>query len=128
MGRTVLATEVLRTYVAVRWHMRTNDLTAAVAELRGGDPEQGWQKPDAKTFWEGVRLAKATRATLRLLPADTRCLMQSLVLLGLLSRRSITSTLIVAARSEPGFEAHAWIEHDGRPLLPAGEYGRLVEM
>jgi hypothetical protein len=54
--------------------------------------------------------------------------MQSLVLIGLLSRRNISSMLIVAVNSSPDFEAHAWVEHNKRPLLPAGEYGRLVEL
>jgi hypothetical protein len=127
-SRAVLAREVIATYAEARRRLRTNDLSATVAELRGHVPQEAWREPDAKTFWEGVRLAKATRATLRLLPTDTRCLMQSLVLLGLLSRRAIGSVLVVAAKADRGFEAHAWVEHDGRPLLPAGDYGKLVEL
>jgi hypothetical protein len=54
--------------------------------------------------------------------------MQSLVLVGLLSRRGIGSVLVVAVRSDPDFRAHAWVEHNRRPLLPTGGYGRLVEL
>ena len=77
-----------------------------------------------------ARLANAVTRTLRALPTDTRCLSQSLVLLWLLSRRAIPSTLVIGAQTTPEFEAHAWIEHAGRPLLSPGGFvdGRLAEI
>jgi hypothetical protein len=53
--------------------------------------------------------------------------MQSLVLIGLLSRRGISSVLVIGVKSSPDFEAHAWVEHNDRALLPSGEFRRLVE-
>jgi hypothetical protein len=126
VGRLRLATETLSLYVAVRWRLWRSDVKGTVDALRGVDRQ--WRDAGLETYWQGVRLAKATTRTLRILPTDSRCLMKSLVLLGLLSRRGIGATLIVAVKAEPAFAAHAWIEHDHRPLLPAGEYGRLVEL
>jgi hypothetical protein len=46
----------------------------------------------------------------------------------ILTRRSIPHTLVIGVRNEPEFIAHAWIEYEGRPVLPAGEYTRLTEL
>ena len=56
--------------------------------------------------------------TLRVLPTNSRCLVQSLVLSRLLATRGIPSTLVIGARSDSTFMAHAWVEHGGYPLLP----------
>ena len=61
----------------------------------------------------------ATR-TLTALPADSRCLMSSLVLTRLLARRGIDSELVIAVEPGEQFGAHAWVEHDGSPLLSPG--------
>jgi hypothetical protein len=45
--------------------------------------------------------------------------MQSLVLTRLLARRGIETRLVIAVRPGERFAAHAWIEHDEVPLLPA---------
>lgn len=68
--------------------------------------------------------------TLRLLPTDSRCLAQSLVLLRMLSDRGIPATFIIGAHSRPEFEAHAWIEYAGAPVLPTlgFEESRLLEL
>lgn len=126
VGRLRLAAEALSLYVTVRWRLWRSDVNATVGALRGVDRQ--WRDTGLETYWQGVRLAKATTRTLKVLPTDSRCLMKSLVLLGLLSRRGIGATLIVAVKAEPDFAAHAWIEHDSRPLLPPGEYDRLVEL
>ena len=127
MGRVALAAEVVSTYTAVRWGMWRGDLTTTVQSLR--DRACGsWAEPNLESHFQGARMARATMRTLALVPADSRCLMQSLVLLGLLSRRRIRCVLVVGARSESGFQAHAWVEHDSRPLLPSGDYGRLIEL
>lgn len=127
-GRLRLAVEVLFMYVEVRWRLLRSDVTATLRALRHRAPDGKWTEPDLESRWSGVRLAKATTRTLSLMPTDARCLMQSLVLIGLLSRRGINAVLIVAVSSNPDFEAHAWVEHDHRPLLPTGEYERLVEL
>ncbi|HET6567651.1 MAG TPA: lasso peptide biosynthesis B2 protein [Rhodothermales bacterium] len=74
------------------------------------------------------RLGKVVGKVLRTLPTDSRCLIRSLVLVRILSRRSIPNTLVIGVRKESDFQAHAWVEHDGVPILPAGAYTRLMEM
>ena len=44
--------------------------------------------------------------------------MQSLVLTVLLVRRGIRTSLLLGVKGDGGFEAHAWVEYSGRPLLP----------
>lgn len=87
--------------------------------------------PDEQSaYLSGLRLGRAVSRTLRLLPTDSRCLVRSLVLTGLLARRGLSSTLVIGVRPEPEFAAHAWVEHAGEPLLQTGEgrYGRLAEI
>lgn len=130
--KVVLASEILIVYARVRLRMRRGDIRDVVASIRSqpasrtAQAEGGWLV-DRVT---APRLANAVTRTLRPLPTDTRCLAQSLVLLWLLSRRAIASTLVIGAHAHPQFEAHAWIEYRGRPLLtPAGFSGdRLVEI
>jgi hypothetical protein len=115
-------------YMVVRWRLWRSDLNATVSALRNCAAGDQWTEPGLESHQQGARLARATTRTLALLPTDSRCLMQSLVLIGLLSRRGISSVLVVAVQSDPDFQAHAWVEHNHRPLLPSGEYGRLVEL
>jgi hypothetical protein len=63
-------------------------------------------------------------------PGDTRCLARSLVVTRLLARRGVQAKLVIGARTEPEFLAHAWVEHDGEPVLDPGDgsFGRLVEL
>jgi Transglutaminase-like superfamily len=47
----------------------------------------------------------------------------------MMARRGIPTTLIIGAQTERGFEAHAWVERRGLPLLsPGSDYVRLVEL
>ncbi len=130
-----LTGEVLVAYCCVRWWLWRHDVLEVVLRLRAWQPHavqpQDPERPAAVTEYEsGLRLGRAVARTLRLLPTDGRCLMRSLVLTGLLARREISSTLVIGVRPRPEFTAHAWVEHDGRPLLVPGEsdYGRLAEM
>jgi hypothetical protein len=63
-------------------------------------------------------------------PGDTRCLVRSLVLTRLLARRGIQAKLVIGASAGGEFLAHAWVEHDGYPVLNPGDgsFGRLVEL
>ena len=76
------------------------------------------------------RLARAVRRTLRTLPADSRCLMQSLVLTRLLARRGRSASLVIGVSPAGTFTAHAWVEREGVPLLPTheDEFSRLAEL
>ena len=121
--KLALAAEILRSYVRVRLTLRSSDFQSAVVALRSPDSlvDDGA---------EAERLGRAVSRTLRLLPTDSRCLMRSLVLTDVLARRGIPSSLVIGVTPGPEFAAHAWIEADGRPLLPALDevYERLVEL
>ena len=52
--------------------------------------------------------------------------MRSLVLLRMLARRGVVCRLVIGVRPGETLEAHAWIEHDGHPLLPTLGYERLT--
>lgn len=117
--------EVLGAYVAVRMRMRGRDIRQMVVQVRGDVRAERHTDPALAR-----RLARAVSKTLNFLPTDSRCLARSLVLDRLLSSRSLDSVVIVAARSEPDFAAHAWVEHDGVPLLPPGTaaFKRMIEL
>jgi hypothetical protein len=116
-----LAGEVVVTYVSARRTLRRSGLTATLSMLRGsgrrrapieGDPVAG-----------GRRLGRVVSRTLSALPADARCLSQSLVLTQMLARRGVESRLVIAVKPGEVLAAHAWVEHDGVPLLPPGSGG-----
>lgn len=123
-----LATEIFLTYARVRWLLFRFELPAVLADLRsnGGPPPTG----DAARLasLSGIRMGNAVIRALRVLPTDSRCLMRSLVLTVLLVRRGIDSSLIIGVRPGNELKAHAWLEREEIPLLPAGaEYDRLLE-
>ncbi len=132
VGRKLrLSAEVLATYPRVRWLLWRNEFPEVVAKLRQAAPtDVAWPSgdPDSARV-SGLRLGRAVSRTLRLLPTDSRCLVQSLVLTALLARRGLSSSLVIGVRTEPEFAAHAWIEHAEEPLLHPGDAGfkRLVE-
>jgi len=112
------------TYVRVRLLLREHDLPEVLRRLRRQDRRPFVAAGD-------LRLARLVQRVLRLLPADTRCLTTSLVLLAMLQHRSVSSTLVIATATDGAFSAHAWVERDGEPLLwpgRQGEFGRLVEL
>jgi len=78
----------------------------------------------------GIRLGRAVGRTLGAVPADARCLVRSLVLVEMLARRGIDAAFVLGVRTDGDFEAHAWVEKGGVPLLPPfeGKYERLVEL
>jgi hypothetical protein len=131
-GKLSLALEITSLYIQVRRRIQHQELDQVVAWLRRAG---GWgprQLCDGSIHQR--RLAVAVARTLDVLPgADSRCLMRSLVLLGVLARRDLTTTLVIAVR-EPTravpVDAHAWVEHEGDPLLWPGEasYERLLTL
>lgn len=109
--------------------MSDEAVATAVERLRAGaPPEQPVHLPYSHA--EAARLGKVVLRTLALLPTDTRCLVRSLVLTGLLARRGISSKIVIGVAPGAKFRAHAWVEHAGYPVLPsgAGEYERLLEL
>lgn len=123
-----LGAEILGTYARVRWLLREHDLPTVVARLEAGPP-LGQSAGAAASLRTGQRLARSVCRCLAGLPADSRCLVRSLVLIGMLARRGIAAALVIGVRPGSEFAAHAWVERDRKPLLPTGDaYARLVEL
>lgn len=116
-------------YGQARWLMTRRDLPSALASLRGGtQPRSATSGPDMPRA--GRRLAGTISKSIGRLPADSRCLVRSLVLTRLLARRGVATTLVIGVHPGSDFAAHAWVEHRGDPLLWTGEprYQRLTEL
>ena len=78
---------------------------------------------------EVVRISRAVRRTMGLLPGDSRGLVASLVLIAVLARRGVDASLVVG-RPRNGLGAHAWVEVGGLPALPAAKdkFAHLVAL
>ena len=147
--RLRLAAEILAAYAHARRALRRAPIDDVVAGLRsqaavpvasidakphantGTNANTGvGTDTDERTLYEARRLGHAVTRLLVLLPGDTRCLIRSLVLTQLLARRGISATLVIGTRPAPDFLAHAWVEHDGDPVIDPGDdsFGRLVEL
>lgn len=125
-----LAFDVLTMYVRVRRRMaRTKDVRALVALARDSPCVPAGQ-PAERAPTEMLRLSRAVQIVLRRVPMRSPCLVQSLVLLELLARRDVEATLVIGAVAAGGFKAHAWVEVDGRAMLPPAGFGahRLTEV
>jgi hypothetical protein len=122
-----LAAEILTTYAQVRRSLRSAPIESVLARLRRTGPAASQR---ATALAESQRLGRAVSKTLALAPGDTRCLVRSLVLIGLLDRRQISATLVIGTRSDPEFLAHAWVEQAGAAILHPGDgsFARLVEL
>jgi hypothetical protein len=130
-----LAAEVYVAYCHVRWWLRRHEIGEVLRRLRGWGPADAsvanyHEDGVRQVHLSGLRLGRAVIRSLHLLPTDSRCLVRSLVLSGLLARRGIGSSLIIGVKPEPEFAAHAWVEYAGEPLLPPGDpsLGRLTEI
>ena len=128
LERARLAAEILLAYLRTYRELRRAPIETVVGRLRpAGRP---LLRDGGAALEEARRLGWVVVRALNLLPGDTRCLRRSLVLMQLLTRRGISSRLVIGARSAPEFLAHAWIEHDGVAVLSPGDgsFGRLVEL
>jgi transglutaminase-like putative cysteine protease len=128
LARLRLAAEIVVAYLRAQRELRRGPITSVVERLRSAPSPA--LAPGPGGLEEALRLGRAVVRTLTLVPGDTRCLRRSLVLVQLLARRGIPARLVIAARTDPDFLAHAWVEHGGVPVLvPAGDsFGRLVEL
>jgi hypothetical protein len=126
--RIWLAAEILAAYARARHALRRDPIASVVMSLRSSSSPA--LPPGVGTLAEARHLGRAVTRTLALVPGDTRCLVRSLVLTRLLSRRGIPAKLVIGARAAPDFLAHAWVEHAGDPVLAPGDgsFGRLVEL
>lgn len=121
--RVQIALEIVATYAEVRCRLAGSDITKVVRVLRGRSANRH-AAVEARRM--GVRLGRPVRRTLDPLPFDSRCLMRSLVLLRMLSRRGVLCDLVIGVRPGEAFQAHAWIEYEGLPLLPTLAYQPLT--
>jgi len=132
--RLALILEILAVYAVTLVRLRRQNVHDIAA--RGwGSPGLAADRSDAPYTSEqharlGRRLGWAVTRTLTVLPTDSRCLVQSLVLKRLLAARSIPSRLVIGARSDGPFMAHAWVECHSVAVLPSHGYenSRLVEL
>ncbi len=123
--RSALVLEILWDYLRARRLLRTVDLPTALSRVRMREPHIN----RALSYPEALRVTNAMNRTLGPLPADTRCLVRSLVLASMLARRGTATRVVIGVRPGTDFAAHAWVELDGRPLLaPGDEYARLTEL
>lgn len=127
-GRLLVGGEVLLTYARVRLLLWRRDLPGVVAAIDAEDPARPPQAEGVASVKLGARLARVTARCLAPLPTESRCLAQSLVLMALMARRGLASTLVIGVRPGSDFGAHAWVEREGMPLLPSGgeSYSRLL--
>jgi Transglutaminase-like superfamily len=121
--RLRLAAEVIYTYIEVRRLMSRHDIVRVVERLRAGTGER--LDPDTARRL-ATRLGRPVWRTLAVLPADSRCLVRSLVVLRMMARRGARCDLTIGARPGTDFEAHAWVEQDGHPVLPTLGYAPLT--
>jgi transglutaminase-like putative cysteine protease len=125
LGKARLVAEIVAAYVPLLRAVQRNDLRAMVAKARAVDRAVA---PPGDPHDVAARLGGIVGRTLKALPTDGRCLIQSLVLTRLLARRSIAVRVVIGVRGGGAFAAHAWVEHDAVPVLPAGRFERLMEL
>ena len=123
-----LAIEIFATYLRLRFVLARRPLPAVLADLRRDAAQRPEVTVDDQVI--GIRLGRAVSRALSPLPFDSRCLVRSLVLTRMLARRGIPARLVIGVEPGPEFSAHAWVEADGVPLLPADDtrYSRITEL
>ncbi len=129
--RLALILEILAIYAVTFVRMRRQDVRAITGRGRNGsDAEIDGAHASEQHARVARRLGWAVTRTLTILPTDSRCLVQSLVLQRLLVARSIPSRVVIGARSDGPFMAHAWVECNSVAVLPSRGYenSRLVEL
>ncbi len=127
-ARARLALEILAAYAQSRRALRRAPIETVVAGLRSRSPSCA--PPSVDSLDQARSLGWSVARLLAYVPGDTRCLARSLVLTRLLARRGIQAKLVIGASAAPAFLAHAWVEHEGIPVLDPGDesFGRLVEL
>ena len=124
--KVTLTAEIGVEYVRVRRALRRGGLESALDVARGAVPGTMVRARGRLGQLDDLRLARASILVLRLLPTDTRCLMRSLVVLGLLARRGRSAELVIGVRAGDEFRAHSWLERANHPILPPEGFPRLV--
>jgi Transglutaminase-like superfamily len=132
-ARIRLASEILASFLWVRNALRRATVAEVAQEICASPVHTSARTVDAQdraSLEQARRLGRAVTRTLAFAPGDTRCLIRSLVLCRLLSRRGTAGRLVIGVRPAPEFLGHAWVEVAGHPVLPPGDgsFGRLVEL
>jgi hypothetical protein len=127
-SRARIAFEILVAYAQSHRALRRAPISTVVAGLRSRSSNTPASIRDPLD--EACSLGWAVARMLAYFPGDTRCLVRSLVLTRLLAKRGIQAKLVIGASPSPEFLAHAWVEHEGHPVLDPGDesFGRLVEL
>ena len=125
LARVRLAVEIWTTYVQVRWLVLRHPIDQVVEQLRGGAAAD---RPAAEAQGVARRLERPVVRSLGILPWDSRCLMRSLVMLRMMARRGVACDLVLGARTQEAFKAHAWVEHQGHALLPTLGFETLTSI
>jgi hypothetical protein len=115
-GNVRLGAEIAWTTLRVRRLVHREDLPAVLERCRAAVPRPA----PVPSRDEVVRISRAVRRTMGVLPGDSRGLVASLVLIAVLVRRGVDASLVVG-RPRNGFGAHAWVEVRGLPALPAAK-------
>ena len=127
-GKLRLAVEIFATYARVRVLLARRPLPEALAALR----RRAAVRPEVTLEDQvaGMRLGFGVSKALAPLPFDSRCLVRSLVLTAMLTRRGIDGRLVIGVDAGTEFAAHAWVEAGGLALLPveSERYGRITEL
>ena len=105
--------------------VREYDLPAAVARCR---PEERSRARGA-LHSDVVRVGRAVRQIVGLLPGESRPLVSSLVLISVLARRGVDASLVIGVRDDDGFGARAWVEvGEMRPVRVKSKFAQLVAL
>ena len=128
VDRARLTAEILVAYVELLRLLRRNDLAAMVSGARRTLFKPLPPMTDIEARDTAARLGRMVNRVLRKLPTDHRCLIHALVLTRVLAHRSIHAQIVIGVQSGEQFCAHAWVEHASVPILPSGEFARLVEL
>ena len=124
-----LGAEIMGAYLAVRWGLLRAGLPETVDRARRVTARTTRPLEDGAALATARRLGASVERTLGAVPFDARCLIRSLVLVRILARRGIASSLVLGVSTTPAFEAHAWVEHEGVAVLPtSARFQRLSEM
>ena len=74
---------------------------------------------------DAPQLARLVAAAARWGPCRASCMVRSLTLQGLLKRHGLQGQLRLGVRKAGSqLEAHAWVEHQGRPLMEPADVSR----
>jgi len=128
-ARLRLSAEILISYAELLVLLRRNDLPTMVAGARRVHVERIPLQQHDDPHDTALRIGRMVQRVVTKLPTDKRCLINSLVVVRMLSHRAIDSSVVIGVQSDSsGFRAHAWVEHDDRPVLPPWDYERLLEL